>query len=183
MERKSSRRSMVRFWKNENRISKILRHAITLRILNWLFFSRVLFCKFLKILVENITGESFKRLEKRRRQSTDQSIDSILNNLLYTRVCMYDYHFPFFFFLCIIYTYSALLSVRLCVYIYRICVLSEKARCTEERSLFIYLFFFIYIYYYCSNEIHLFECIYIYIYLQEFVWYIYIATENNCTLI
>lgn len=63
-------------------------------LINLSFLSRVNFWKFLKILVENITGEPFKRLEKRRRQSTDQSIDSILNNLLY----MYDYRFPFFFF-------------------------------------------------------------------------------------
>lgn len=181
MERKSSRRSMVRFWKNENRISKILRHAITLRILNWLFFSRVLFCKFLKILVENITGESFKHLEKRRRQSTDQSIDSILNNLLYTRVCMHDYHFPFFFlFMYNLYVFCVIICTSMCIYISYLRALGKGT--LHGRAFFIYLsFFFIYIYYYCSNEIHLFECIYIY--LQEFVWYIYIATENNCTLI
>lgn len=174
MERKSSRRSMVRFWKNENRISKILRHAITLCILNWLFFSRVLFCKFLKILVENITGESFKRLEKRRRQSTDQSIDSILNNLLYTRVCMYDYHFPFFFlFMYNLYVFCVIICTSMCIYIYRICVLSEKARCTEERSLFIYLFF-IYIYIIIVPTRSIFSNVYIYIYTCKNSFDIYI---------
>lgn len=55
----------------------------------------------------------------------------------------------------------------MCIYIYRICVLSEKARCTEERSLFIYLFLLLLLLFQRDPSFRM--CIYIYIYLQEFV--------------
>ena len=83
-------------------------------------------------------------LEKRRRQSTDQSIDSMLNNLyMYVRL-MYFFSpclcFSLFFIYIYTYTYVFLRYYHLYVYV---CVLSKKARCTEERSLSFFIFSFL----------------------------------------
>lgn len=81
-----------------------------------------------------------------------------------------------------LYVFCVIICTSMCIYISYLRALGKGT--LHGRAFFIYLsFFFIYIYYYCSNEIHLFECIYIYILARIRLIYIYIATENNCTLI
>lgn len=128
----------------------------------------MLLWKFLKILVENITGETS------RETSTDQSIDSILNNLLYTRVCMYDYHFPFFFFLFLfmynLYVFCVIICTSMCIYISYLRALREGT--LHGRAFFIYLSFFFLIIIVPTRSI--FSNVYIYILARIRLIYIYI---------